>query len=72
MNAPHREIFIHIFKSVVALSASRQIIFLCVCTGRLIQLYHPNISVLSHPVPGWRTDIMDVHIQNYIPKLVLY
>ena len=39
MNAPRWELFIRIFKSVVALLVSRQIIFLCVGTRRPIQLY---------------------------------
>ena len=39
LNAPRRELFICIFKSAVALSVSRQIDFLCVRTGRPIQLY---------------------------------
>ena len=36
---PWRELFVRSFKSVVALSVSRQIIFLCVRTGCPIQLY---------------------------------
>ena len=39
LDAPRRELFICIFKSIVALSVSRQIDFLYVCTGRTIQLY---------------------------------
>ena len=39
MDAPRRELFIRIFKSVVAILVSRQINFVCVRTGRPIQLY---------------------------------
>ena len=39
LDAPRRELFIRIFKSAVALLISRQINFVCVCTGRPIQLY---------------------------------
>ena len=39
MDAPRQEFFIRIFKTVVALSVSRQIIFLCACTGCPIQLF---------------------------------
>ena len=39
LDAPRRELFIRIFKFVVVLSVSRQINFVCVCTGRPIQLY---------------------------------
>ena len=43
LDAPHRDLFISIFKSVVALSVLRQIIFLFACIGRPIQLYEPPI-----------------------------
>ena len=38
MDAPRQELFIRIFKSAVSLLVTRQMIFLCVCTGRPIQL----------------------------------
>ena len=46
MDAPRQDLFIHIFKSAVALLVSLQIDFLCVRTGRPIQLY---ISILINP-----------------------
>ena len=39
LDAPRQEFSIRIFKTVAALSVSGQIHFVCVCTGRPIQLY---------------------------------
>ena len=51
LDAPRQELFIRVFKSAVALSVSRQIDFLCVCTGRTIQLYRNYCYYSSYLIP---------------------
>ena len=42
LDALCQELFIHILKFVVALLVSRQVNFVCACTGRSIKLYNPR------------------------------